>query len=165
MQPWSGHAVNYYFVGSLLLCAAYAFIAGGGPERIGAAAYTLSVAATHLILWSHSSEYDAVEFGVLIVDVLIFIIFTILAVRANRYWPIWVSALLGLGVLGHLARWVGPDVIPWAYAVILTIWSYPILAIMALGTFNHQQRLKQFGTDPPWSSGSAGSEPPPGPTM
>lgn len=158
--------MNYYFVGSLLICAAYAAIAGGGPERIGAAAYTLSVAATHLILWSHSSEYDAVEFGVLIVDVLVFIIFAILAVRANRYWPIWVSALLGLGVLGHVARWAGPDVIPWAYAVVLTLWSYPILAIIAIGTYCHRQRLKRHGTDPSWSSSlaSSGPPPPPGPS-
>ena len=71
-----------------------------------------------------------------------FAFFCVLALRADRYWPIWVSALLGLGVLGHLARWAGPDVFPWAYAVVLTIWSYPILAIIAIGTFNHQRRAR-----------------------
>jgi len=75
-----------------------------------------------------------------------------------------VSALLGLGVLGHLARWAGPDAIPWAYAVVLTIWSYPILAIIAIGTFNHQRRLKRLGTDPSWSSSSAPSDMTAGPT-
>ena len=159
--------MNYYFVGLLVICSAYAFIAGGAPERIGAATYALSVAATYLILWSRSSEWLTVEFGVFTVDVLVFIIFAILALRANRFWPIWVSALLGLGILGHLARWAGPDVIPWAYAVILTIWSYPILAIIALGTFNHQRRMARSQEDKSWSSSSApsGPAPPPGPTI
>ena len=144
--------MNYYFVGLLAICSTYAFAVGGSPERSGAAAYTLSVAATYLVLWSESSEWRTLEFGVFIIDVVVFVAFVVLALRANRFWPIWVSGLLGLGLFGHLARWAGPTVIPWAYAVVLTIWSYPILAIIALGTFNHQRRLKRNGSDPSWSS-------------
>jgi hypothetical protein len=156
--------MNYYFVGLLVICAIYALAAGGSPERIGAAAYALSVAATYLVLWSESSEWRTVEFGVLIIDALVFAAFTFLALRADRFWPIWVSGLLGLGLLGHVARLAGPEIIPWAYAVVLTIWSYPILALMALGTFNHQRRLKRFGSDPSWSSSSGRSAPPTAPT-
>jgi hypothetical protein len=110
-----------------------------------------------------SAEFQNVEFGVLIVDVLLFISFTVLALRANRFWPLWVSALLGLGVLGHLARWLGADVIPWAYAAILSIWSYPILFIIVIGTRNHQKRLARSGVDRSWSSSSARSDRPPMP--
>lgn len=144
--------MNYHFVVPLLICAAYALIAGGAPERIGAAAYLLSVVATHLLLASSATEWATVEYGVLAVDVLVFVAFTALATRADRFWPIWVSGLLGLGVLGHLARMAGPDVIPWAYAVVLTIWSYPILAILVVGTYGHQRRLRTFGSDPDWTA-------------
>lgn len=149
--------MNYFFVALLIVSTSYALIAGGAPERIGACAYALAVAATHLVLLtrtgqSQSAEFQGVEFGVLVVDGLLFIAFTILALRANRFWPIWVSALLGLGVLGHLARWLGPEVIPWAYAAILSIWSYPILGIIALGPWNHQKRLARHGVDRSWSS-------------
>jgi hypothetical protein len=65
-----------------------------------------------------------------------------------------VTALLGLGVLGHLARLVGPDTFWWAYAVVLTIWSYPILALFAVGTFLHQRRLALHGADRSWVSSS-----------
>ena len=51
------------------------------------------------------------------------------------------SALLGLGLVGHLAMLLHPRVIPWAYAVVLSIWSYPILLLMAAGTFAHRRRL------------------------
>jgi hypothetical protein len=163
--------VNYYFVALLIVCTAYALLSGGAPERMGASAYALAVAATHLILLTRAArtqnaEFQSVELGVLVVDVLLFISFTVLALRANRFWPIWVSALLGLGVLGHLARWLGPDVIPWAYAAILSIWSYPILVIIALGTWNHQTRLARYGVDRSWSSSSprSGRRPPAGPS-
>ena len=96
-------------------------------------------------------------------DLALFVAFCILAARANRFWPIWVSALLGLGVLGHVARWAGPDMFWYAYVIVLTIWSYPILLILALGTFNHRRRLKRFGTDPSWSSFSGRSGPPTSP--
>ena len=153
--------MNYYFVGLLLLCTVYAFAAGGAPEKTGTAIYASSVVVTHILLTAHLGRWRGIEFGVFTVDLVTFLLFCVLAVRANRFWPIWVSAFLGMGVLGHLARWAGPDVLWYAYAVVLTIWSYPILAIMALGTFNHRRRLARFGTDRSWSSSSAPSAPTP----
>jgi hypothetical protein len=152
--------MNYYFLVLLLACSAYALIAGGTPERIGATIYALSCFITLIVLSAPPMRWLQIEVGVLVVDVVTFILFCALALRSNRFWPIWVSSLLGLGVLGHLGRWAGPDVFWWAYAVILSIWSYPILAIIAIGTWNHQRRLKRFGTDPSWSSSSARSDPP-----
>lgn len=156
--------MNEYFIGLLALCTVYAVAVGGAPERIGAAVYALTCVITYGLLELSQVLWRSLEYGVFINDVLLFAFFCVLAVRADRYWPIWVSALLGLGVLGHLARWAGPDVIPWAYAVVLTIWSYPILAIIAIGTLNHQNRLKRLGVDPSWSSSSGRSGPPSGPT-
>jgi len=164
VQAWSGQAVNYYFPALLLICCLYAFVAGGSPERIGAASYAIACIATRLLFATQSTKFRSFEFGVFIVDVLVFVAFAMLALRANRFWPIWISALLGLGVLAHLARWAGPGTIPWAYQLVASVWSYPILAIIALGVFNHQRRLKQFGTDRSWSSSWARSAPPPGPT-
>jgi hypothetical protein len=158
--------VNYYFVALLVLTTFYALWAGGGPERAGAAVYALSVAATHLILTAHNQRWLNVETGVFIVDAVTFLAFIPIALRANRFWPLWVSAFLGLGVLGHLARLVGPDTFWWAYAVVLTIWSYPILALIALGTFLHRRRLTRHGADRSWanSSGRSGLTRPPGQT-
>jgi hypothetical protein len=154
----------YPFFALLLACTLYAFAAGGTPERIGAAAYALACIASHLVYSAPPIKFRSVEVGVLIVDIIVFVAFIVLALRANRYWPIWVSGLLGLGVLAHLARWAGSGTMPWAYQMVLVIWSYPILALMALGTFNHQRRLTRFGSDPSWSSSSGRSEPPTAPT-
>jgi hypothetical protein len=158
--------VNYYFYALLLAVCLYAFAAGGGPERLGAAIYALACIASHFMFSVPAIKFRSVEGGVFLVDVLVFVAFTFLALRANRFWPIWVSALLGLGVLAHLARLAGPDTMPWAYQLVLSIWSYPILVIIAIGAFNHRQRLMRFGTDRSWSNSFAhsGRRPPPGPT-
>jgi hypothetical protein len=158
--------VNYYFVSLLVITTLSALWAGGGPERIGASVYFVSVAATILIMTAHSHDWLNFEVGVFIVDAVTFLAFIPIALRANRYWPLWVSAFLGLGVLGHVARLVGPDTFWWAYAVVLTIWSYPILALLALGTFLHSRRLARDGADSSWVSYSGRSDriPPAGPT-
>jgi hypothetical protein len=145
--------VNYLFWALLIATSVYAFATGGAPERLGAAGYLLSCTASFVVLSiAPLTRFHSVEVGVFVVDVLTFIAFTYLALRADRLWTMWVSALLGLGVLGHLARWLGSEVIPWAYAVILSVWSYPILAIIVLGTWNHRRRRALHGDDPSWSS-------------
>lgn len=155
--------MNYYFIALLFACCLYAFVAGGAPERLGAAAYALACLASHLAFSATPLKFHSVETGVFVIDVLVFAAFIVLALHANRFWPIWVSALLGLGVLSHPARWAGPDAVPWAYQVIMSIWSYPILAIIAIGTFNHRRRVRA-GPDPSWSGSpdSSPRTPPPG---
>lgn len=149
--------MNHLFFALLFACCTYAFFSGGKPERLGAALYAGACIASFLIysiFSAPSTRFRSVEVGIFIVDIMLFVAFTLLAVRANRFWPIWASALLGLGVLGHLARWAGPDVIPWAYAAILSIWSYPIMAIIAIGTFNHRRQIGHGHADEPWAPSS-----------
>jgi hypothetical protein len=158
--------VNYFFMTLLALTTSYAFWAGGGPERVGTAVYALSVPVTHLALLASNQHWRNLEIGVLIVDATTFVIFVLIALRADRFWPIWVSALLGIALLGHLARFVTPDTYWRAYAKVLVMWSYPILALMVLGTFLHWKRLKLYGADRSWttSSGRSGPAAPAGPT-
>jgi hypothetical protein len=159
--------MNYYFVALLLACTAYAMVAGGGPERVGAGIYALSCVLSVIAYQAPPIRFQSVEIGVFLVDVAVFVAFIPLALNANRYWPLWVSALLGIGVLGHLAMLVHPRVIPWAYAAVLSMWSYPILLLIVIGTAAHRRRLKRNGADPSWTRSSAPAGPPPpapGPT-
>ena len=160
---WSGQGmgVNVFYLVLLIASCGYAIARGGAPERIGMAIIAGNAVLTFFLVSAPPIRFRGVEIGVFSVDVLAFLGFVALALRANRFWPIWVSALQGLGVLGSLAMMLHPRVIPWAYAVVLSIWSYPILALIALGTRNHQLRLKANGADPSWTRFSAG----PGPTM
>ena len=161
-------AVNYLFLVLLIACCAYAFVRGGAPERIGMAVYAAGSVLTYVAVSAPPIRFKGVEVGVFIIDVCVLISFIVIALRANRFWPIWVSALQGLGVLGSLAMLLHPRVIPWAYAVVLSIWSYPILLLIAVGTHFHQRRLKRNDADPSWTPSSAPPgppTPPPGPKL
>jgi hypothetical protein len=126
----------------MVLCWTYAMLKGGQPERIGATILAIGSGLTVAVLPSWASHVGPVEIGVLLVDTACLAAFAVLALRADRFWPIWVSALVGVGALGHLARWFdGPEISTRVYAMSLAIWSYPMLALIAIGTLNHQRRV------------------------
>lgn len=132
----------YYVL--LVLCWMYALLKGGVPERVGVTVVAMGSILTVAMLPAWAGRYGSLEVGVALIDVACLFVFALLALRANRFWPIWVSAIIGVSMLGHLARWyAGPDVGAWAYGVSLTIWSYPMLGFIAIGTFNHQRRMAQ----------------------
>lgn len=152
---------HYLFIPLLVLCCTYALVRGGAPERAGALIFAAGCVLTVVALSAPPVRFQSMEIGVLLVDTATFLAFCILAVCANRFWPIWTSALLGLGVIGHFAMLLSPDVIPRIYAIALAMWSYPILAFLVVGTRNHRRRLIRDGADPSW----AGSFVRHGPTM
>ena len=151
--------INLFYLALLIGCSIYAIGWGGAPERIGMAIVASNAVLSFVAVSAPAVRFRGVEVGVFSVDVVAFLLFAALAMRANRFWPIWVSALLGLGVVGHLAMSLHPRVIPWAYAVVLSIWSYPILLLIVAGTVGHRRRLKRNGADPSWTHSSD----PPGP--
>ena len=151
--------MNLVFLILLIATTAYAFTFGGAPERIGAALYGVACLLSFVAEAAIRYTFRSVEIGILAIDTLLFVFFVLLALRANRFWPLWVSGLLGLGVLGHLAMMLRPQVIAWAYAVILSIWSYPILLLVCVGTAAHRVRLKRNGADPSWTPSSGRSGP------
>jgi len=154
-----------YFV-LLDFCWLYTLLKGGPPERLGSSILALGSAVTVAALSSPAMVYMSVESGVFLVDVACAVAFVALALWANRYWPLWIAGLQLLGVSAHAVKLAYPDVIPRAYAFVTVFWSYPMLFILVMGTFRHQQRLAKFGVDRSWSSswGRSGPRPENGPT-
>jgi hypothetical protein len=144
------------------LCWMYTLFKGGPPERIGATILALGSALTVAALSGPTTSYMSVEIGVFLVDVACLAGFLILALRAERYWPLWIAGLQLVGTAAHAVKLVDPDVIRRAYAFALVFWSYPMLLLIALGTYRHQQRVARFGADRSWSSSWGLSARPPG---
>jgi hypothetical protein len=130
----------------------YTLFKGGAPERIAASILALGSALTVAALPPPGTSYMSVEIGVFLVDVGCLIAFLILALRAERFWPLWVTGLQAIGIGGHAIKLVDPTGFPWTYAFALAFWSYPMLLLIVLGTWRHQQRLAKFGADRSWSS-------------
>jgi hypothetical protein len=142
-------------------CWVYAIIRGGAPERVGVTILAVGSILTVVAVSAPTDRFGSVETGIFLVDVAALLAFLILALLAERFWPLWVAALQFVGTAGHAMKLMYPDVIPWAYAFALAFWSYPMLFLLALGTFNHQRRMARFGADRSWSSFSGRSGRPP----
>lgn len=136
----------------LLLCCGYALWLGGAPERIAAAIYLISVLLTHAAVSGAARRFSSMEIGVFLVDVVMLGALVTLSLRAARFWPIWATALHMISTAGHAVKLVDPTIIPWAYAFVLAFWSYPMLGLLVLGTWNHHRRVVRFGADRSWSS-------------
>ena len=145
----------------LIGCCGYAFARGGAPERIGAAILAIGSVLTLAAVSARGSRFHSVENGIFLVDAAAFAAFVVLALRAERFWPLWIAALQGIGLAGHGVKLADPGVIWRIYAFALAFWSYPMLFLLVLGTWNHQKRLTRFGVDRSWSSFSGRSAPPP----
>ena len=135
-------------------CCAFALARGGAPERIAAAIFLAAALLSLAVEQPQGSRFDSVEVGVLVIDLAVLAGFLILSATANRFWPIWMAAMQGVQVLSHFAIAVNATIIPWAYWNAQTLWSYPMLGLLALATLWHLRRVKACGVDPSWRTSS-----------
>jgi hypothetical protein len=138
----------------LLGCCGYALRRGGAPERLGSLIFLVAAALTVLGASPFGTRFHHVELGILVVDAAILFAFVALAIRSERFWPIWMAGLQTVEVLTHFARLVTPDIIPPTYGEAIALWSYPMLVLLAIGTWRHRRRLRRFGADNPWKNAS-----------
>jgi hypothetical protein len=91
---------------------------------------------------------------VFLVDLLLLAAICTLAIRANRWWPIPAAGCQLVAVLVHAGKLVEPSMIPNGYAFLVTIWSWPMVLLLALGTWAHRRRLANRIIVPDWKPSS-----------
>lgn len=142
----------------LFMVCAYALWRGGMPERICAillfTGVLLTVVAAPAVHWANSG----VEWGVFAVDVVTLIGFTAIALHANRFWPMWFTAVHSLSVLAHATKALAPEVSPLFYATLAMGSAWPLLIILGVGTWRHRQRVAAGVSEPDWTNFRAPSD-------
>lgn len=131
------------FNGLLLGSCGYAWVRGRSDEKIVAAVCVIASFGTLAVLSSFKTLYSNVEIGVLGVDIATFVAFTFVALRSDRFWPLWISGLQLTTTVAHLLKVIDPTLVPIAYSAAARMWSYPILIILAVGTWRGQQRRRR----------------------
>ena len=131
-----------YFVVLFVVCA-YAFVRGRTDERAVAATCLAASIASVLVATQKASAYSHLEAGILLVDIGAFVAFTLVALKSERFWPLWVAGLQLTNSLAHLMKAVDLDLMPRAYAAAAVFWSYPILIIIIVGTWRSQRRRQE----------------------
>ena len=127
----------------LLAVCIYAWLRGGSDERIVAATCLAGTVATLLAISPLHQRYAGVEEGLMLVDLGVLAGFIVVALRSERFWPLWIAGLQLTTSIGHLLKGVDQDLLPRAYGAALQFWSYPILVILAVGTYRRSQRVRQ----------------------
>lgn len=109
-----------------------AFRWGGIDEWLAAVALMLATLASNLV---DTSAYVHTETGMLTVDVVLVFGLLVLALRSDRFWPMWAAAFQLVGTMFHFASMTETGNFAWAYYVALIFWSYPVAIALGVGTW------------------------------
>ena len=128
--------VIYYIY--LIACCGYVFLRGGKPERFGAIlAVTASLLSTALAptrnFWFEAS------WALLIIDCATFMAAAVLALKTDRFWPLWFAGFCLVGAVTHVSTAAMPSYTPKAYAWAQAFWGYPAIAAMVMGAWSHHR--------------------------
>ena len=127
----------------LFLTCGYAFYHGGRYERIVALVCIVGSFATVAVNAPLGRMYVQVEGGALLVDVAVLAAFVAVALRSDRFWPLWVAGLQLTTSVAHFLKALDPNLVPMAYGAAVRFWSYPILIIVFVGAWrSHQRRIR-----------------------
>lgn len=125
----------------LIIVALYVLLRGRRDERQVGLILVAGVIATNLALTPVDQRFATIEFNVMLVDLIVLAGFVWVALRSDRFWPLWIAGFQLTTVLGHLLKGIDTDLFPRAYAAALYFWVYPILIVLAVGTWRTHRRV------------------------
>src|SRR6059058_6276755 len=134
-------APNFFRI-LLALVALYAFTRGSRDERQVGVILVVGVIATHLAWSPLTQRFHGLETHVMAVDITVFAGFLWVALRSDRFWPMWIAGLQLTTILGHVLKAVDVHMFSRAYGAALMFWGYPIVIILAIGTWRSARRAQ-----------------------
>jgi hypothetical protein len=134
-------APNFFRI-LLALVAIYALVRGRRDERIVGIVLVLGVIATHYAWTPVHQRFAALEYNVMAVDLVVFAGFLWVALRSDRFWPLWIAGLQLTAIFGHMLKLVDSGLFSRAYGAALMFWAYPIVLILAIGTWRGHRRAQ-----------------------
>jgi nicotinamide riboside transporter PnuC len=131
--------LTYYII--LAMVCGYAFYRGQSESRLAASICVIASLASMIVV--SPLGYARVESGIFIVDVAVLVGFTVIALRSDRFWPLWIAGLQLTTIIAHLFKVVDLDLLPKVYAAAARFWVYPIFLIIVIGTWRSHQRRRR----------------------
>lgn len=94
--------------------------------------YVIACIATSLVTL-RASDWIHPHLPAFTVDLVLLIALFWVALRSDRWFPIWFTGLHLVAVSAHLASIVAPGFSPKVYFIVQAFWSVPMLFTLALG--------------------------------
>jgi sensor domain CHASE-containing protein len=135
----------------LLLAFLLATRKGDEPERL--VAITI-VAMLGFDIANHQIFGDPTWFevnpGHFVIDLWALLSLTWVALKANRGWPLWISATQLLVVMAHFAKLLEIDEALRGYWIMTKMPAVAQILLVMFGTFAHMIRQRRIGPYPAW---------------
>ncbi|PNU05337.1 hypothetical protein [Novosphingobium guangzhouense] len=96
------------------------------------------------VLWHRAN------LGHLCIDALAMGCFFVIALKANRVYPLWIAGAQIIAMSGHFYRLALTEINTFAYDVMAITPSYIQLVALLLGVVFHMSRRKRLGSYPSW---------------
>lgn len=133
-MPW--YVIIFWVCGALMVVAAWRW--GEWPERVVSYTFMLATIATRLVSPTFYG-FHRVVVGIFLIDLTVFGIFLWVSLKSDRWWPIFVTALLTPSLLAHIARWINPEFPARGYSVAgATV--YLMIPVIFVGIANQRRR-------------------------
>jgi hypothetical protein len=129
---------------ALVLSAAAGLWRGGWPER--AAAFGMVGAWFVSALFQSSLQRRGVQTGVMITDILLLALLLAIALKSDRWWPMWAAAFQAMNVVVHLAVLADAKIWGWAYFTGGAVFSYLVMLSLLVGALSRPGRRKPAAT-------------------
>ncbi len=126
-----------------LVVVVFAFLKGDDPERAGGAAYAIVVLATAMI--RDGTSLSVPRWGVMGIEVVLLAVFVGIAWHSRRAWSVWAAAFQALIVTGHILVVANLRPPSNAFAAVINMSNYGLLAALAIGTFWAWQERRAAG--------------------
>ncbi len=140
------HMTKYIFWTLLVITCGYALWRGRKYEQLSALIFIGASVGSVVARSALQENYSAVARSDLVIDLLVLIALVGVALRSDRFWPLWVAGLQLTISLSHVLKAIQPDLVPIAYAAAERFWSYPTLIILFVGAWRqHQRRTSERG--------------------
>ncbi len=128
-----------YWITVIFVCY-YSFRFGGQPERAGAAIVIAASVLSVIVSAISRTNFHSVDQGLLLVDIATWALLMFLVLSTNRFWPLWATAFHSISLLTHAVILLDSRILPAAYAVGQTLWAYPVLAALLVGSERYRRR-------------------------
>lgn len=127
---------------------------GAGPERVLAGVlvwFSAGDALNHAIfgIWT---DYATVDIGHVVIELVALAIALLVALFANRMYPLWFAAFQLIALLAHLARDLAEGIASLAYLMMYIGPSYFQIILLAGGIWLHRRRVLRHGRYRSWRS-------------
>ena len=120
------------------LVTIYAFRRGAAAEKLAAIGIVIDSYLSALLLSDSGKAYQHMESSVVLIDLGLFVLLLLITLQSRRFWPLWLTAIQGVVLLGHFAPYVHTT--PWIYQRAVGSWAWLALLVLAFAIRRHSSK-------------------------